>query len=128
MRPMDFAMRTTANKLVDYLCEDPENHMQSMFDKLDAISPDALFPSQRDAFRRVIKDKNNMYDLIMRVMALNPAVRNDLLKAFMVEGNFIAWGKQEKAREKYGCNIPWAILLDPTRVSLLHISRCRPPP
>ena len=114
MRPMDFAMRATANKLVDYLCDDPENHMQSMFDKLNAISPDALFPSQREAFRRVIQDKNNMYDLLMRVMALNPAVRNDLLKTFLVEGNLIAWGKQEKAREKYQCNIPWAILLDPT--------------
>ncbi len=124
MRPMDFAMRATANKLVDYLCDDPENHMQSMFDKLNAISPDALFPSQREAFRRVIEDKNNMYDLLMRVMALNPAVRNDLLKTFLVEGNLIAWGKQEKAREKYRCNIPWAILLDPTSACNLHCTGC----
>ncbi len=124
MRPMDFAMRTTANKLVDYLCDDPENNMESMFNKIDGIMPAALFPSQREAFGHVIKDKNNMYDLLMRVMNLNPAVRNDLIKTFLVEGNLIAWGKQEKAREKYQCNIPWAILLDPTSACNLHCTGC----
>ena len=67
---------------------------------------------------------NNMYQLMMRIMNLNPAVRNDMIKTVLVESNLIAWGIQEKMREKYRCNIPWAILLDPTSACNLHCTGC----
>ena len=125
MRPMDFAKRTAANKLVDYLCADPENNMSKVMDKTNAICPDALFPAQREAFTKVMSDPdNNMYQLMMRIMNLNPAVRNDMIKTVLVESNLIAWGIQEKMREKYRCNIPWAILLDPTSACNLHCTGC----
>ena len=125
MRPMDFAKRTAANKLVDYLCADPENNMSKVMDKINAICPDALFPAQREAFTKVMSDPdNNMYQLMMRIMDLNPAVRNDMIKTVLVESNLIAWGVQEKMREKYRCNIPWAILLDPTSACNLHCTGC----
>lgn len=125
MRPMDFAKRTAANKLVDYLCADPENNMSEVMDKINAICPDALFPAQREAFTKVMSDPdNNMYQLMMRIMNLNPAVRNDMIKTVLVESNLIAWGIQEKMREKYRCNIPWAILLDPTSACNLHCTGC----
>lgn len=93
MRPMDFAKRTAANKLVDYLCADPENNMSKVMDKINAICPDALFPAQREAFTKVMSDPdNNMYQLMMRIMDLNPAVRNDMIKTVLVESNLIAWG------------------------------------
>ena len=47
-----------------------------------------------------------------------------LLKTFLVEANLLAWPKQEKARSEYGCNIPWAILLDPTSACNLHCTGC----
>ena len=47
-----------------------------------------------------------------------------LIKTFVVDANFLAWGKQEKSREKYGCNVPWAILLDPTSACNLRCTGC----
>ena len=32
--------------------------------------------------------------------------------------------RQRKAEEKYGCNIPWAILMDPTSACNLHCTGC----
>jgi MoaA/NifB/PqqE/SkfB family radical SAM enzyme len=43
---------------------------------------------------------------------------------FFVNANIIGWPEQEKMREKYGCNIPWAILLDPTSACNLHCTGC----
>ncbi len=125
MRPVDFAKRTAANKLVDYLCADPEHNMGKVMDKINAICPDSLFPAQREAFTHVMNDpSNNMYQLIMRLMDLNPEVRGDLIKTFLVDANLIAWGVQEKMRDKYQCNIPWAILLDPTSACNLRCTGC----
>ena len=42
----------------------------------------------------------------------------------MTEANLVAWDKQEKSREKYQCNIPWAVLLDPTSACNLHCTGC----
>ena len=52
----------------------------------------------------------------------------DVLKTivvnFFINANLIGWPQQEKMREKYGCNIPWAILLDPTSACNLHCTGC----
>ena len=36
----------------------------------------------------------------------------------------LGWPKQEKLRAEYNCNIPWAILLDPTSACNLHCTGC----
>lgn len=124
MRTMDFAKKTVANKVIDYLLEDPERNAAHVMEKINSMVPDALFPSQRAAFTKAIEEKNNWYQLIMRITKLNPEVVGPLVKTFLVDANLVAWGKQEKMREKYQCNIPWAILLDPTSACNLHCTGC----
>ena len=101
MKPTERAKQALAYKLVDYLCDDPENNMATIMGKIDVLAPASLFAEQRAAFSDAIKNKTNMYQLIMRVMDLNPEVRADLLKTFIVDANFLAWGKQEKMRERH---------------------------
>lgn len=59
MNPADFAKRATAYKLIDYLCADPERNMTKAMDKINALCPDALFPSQRKVITDVVSDPNN---------------------------------------------------------------------
>ena len=60
----------------------------------------------------------------MKVFDLNPLMRTRLLKTLIADANILAWPKQEKMREKYRCNIPWAILLDPTSACNLRCTGC----
>ncbi len=85
MKPTERAKQALAYKLVDYLCDDPENNMANIMGKIDALAPASLFAEQRAAFSDAIKNKTNMYQLIMRVMDLNPEVRADLLKTFVMD-------------------------------------------
>lgn len=66
-----------------------------------------------------------MYQLIMSVLK---DIDRDVLKAtfenFFFNANIVGWPKQEENRKKYGCNIPWAILLDPTSACNLHCTGC----
>jgi MoaA/NifB/PqqE/SkfB family radical SAM enzyme len=112
----------------DYLERDPEKNIHKLMSWVDTLAgdgPDSL-PTQRAAVRRVLADpENNMYQLIMNILN---ETDNDVLKAtfenFFVNANIIGWPEQEKMREKYGCNIPWAILLDPTSACNLHCTGC----
>lgn len=112
-------------KALDYFLEDPEGRITKIMDLLDKAAPADLFPSQRTAFRSAIDEKNNWYQLIMHMLDnINPRMRDRLLKTFIIDGNLMAWPKQEQARREHGCNIPWAILLDPTSACNLHCTGC----
>ena len=124
MKATEQVKRAAMMKAVDYLLEDPEKNITKIMGMIDKVAPADLFDSQRDAIRNAIESKNNWYQLIMKLMDLNPLVRNSLLKNFVVDGNLMAWPVQEKMRIKHQCNIPWAILLDPTSACNLHCTGC----
>ena len=43
---------------------------------------------------------------------------------FIVNASLIGYGRQEKAAAEHNCNIPWAILMDPTSACNLHCTGC----
>ena len=112
----------------DYIEKNPERNLPKLMEWVDRLAGDGpdSFPAQREAFRTVINDPdNNMYQLIMNIFR---EVDNDVVKAvfenFFLNANIIGWPKQEEMRAKYNCNIPWAILLDPTSACNLHCTGC----
>lgn len=124
----DQIKKTTLRTAFNYVEKNPEenaNKLMAWVDKLAGDGPNSL-PAQRAAFREVLADpENNMYKLIMSIMK---DIDKDVLEAtfenFFLNENIIGWPKQEECREKYGCNIPWAILLDPTSACNLHCTGC----
>lgn len=84
------AERAALNKLIDYIDEDPESHIDAIMDLINKLVPDKVFPVQRAAIANVIKERGNWYDLIMRIFKLNPAMRTRLLKALITDGNILA--------------------------------------
>ena len=124
MKATDQIKRAAMMKTVDYLLADPEKNICNIMNMLDKVAPADVFPTQRETFKKVIAEKNNWYELIMKIFDLNPEFRNEFLKNFIVDGNLMAWPKQEEMREKHQGNIPWAILLDPTSACNLHCTGC----
>ncbi|MBM6892110.1 radical SAM protein [Enorma massiliensis] len=118
------AERAALNKLIDYLDENPEEHIPQIMELIDKLVPAPVFPAQRTAISSAIRDRSNWYELIMRIFHLNPSMRSRLLKTLIVDANLLAWPVQQKSREREQCNIPWAILLDPTSACNLHCTGC----
>ena len=116
--------RAALYRLVDYLLADPEANIKKIMSRSDKLLPANLFVNQRTAFRRAIEDENNWYQLLMKLAHLNPEVMPQLIKSFLVDANFLAWPRQEAMRSKLQCNIPWAILLDPTSACNLNCTGC----
>ena len=111
-----------------YIEKDPEHNLPKLMEWVDRLAGDGpnSFLVQRDAFRTVINDPdNNMHQLLMNIFR---EVDNDVLKAtfenFLLNANIVGWPIQEDMRSKYNCNIPWAILLDPTSACNLHCTGC----
>ncbi len=116
--------RVAFEKAFDYLLSDPERNALKLMDMLDKIAPSSLFTAQREAFRNAIDNRTNWWQLLEKIFDLNPEVRDRVVKTMLIEGNLLAWPEQEAAREKYQCNIPWAVLMDPTSACNLHCTGC----
>ena len=112
----------------DYIEKNPEKNIARLMEWVDRFAgegPDT-FPQQRAAVRNVVNDPySNWYQLIMRIFR---DTDNDVLKTFftnfVLNANLIGWKVQEENRKKYNCNVPWAILLDPTSACNLHCTGC----
>lgn len=125
MKAADQIKRAALNKTIDYLLEDPERNVAKIMDMIDKVAPDDVFPTQRAAFHQAIDDESNWHQLIMKILTdMNPQVMDRLIKTFVVDANMLAWPKQEAMRDRYHCNIPWAILLDPTSACNLRCTGC----
>lgn len=120
--------RATLKTAFYYLEKNPEKNihkLMALVDKFAGDGPDS-FPTQREAFRNVLADSdNNMYQLIMSILNdIDKEVLKATLENFFFNANIVGWPKQEENRKKYGCNIPWAILLDPTSACNLQCTGC----
>ena len=110
---------------VNYLNKDPEKNLPTLMEWVDKLAGNS-FARQRDMIRGIINDPNSVYyPLVMHVLH---DVDREVLKTtfvnFFLNANIIGWPKQDAVREKYNCNVPWAVLLDPTSACNLHCTGC----
>ena len=126
MKIPDSLKRYGLAKVFDYLDKDPMNNMAKVMELVNKFAGPETLATQRQAFDNVINDENSCWhQLIEKVWTqTDPNVLKTLFNNFFVNANLVGWPKQEEMRKKYGCNIPWAILLDPTSACNLHCTGC----
>ena len=110
---------------VEYISKAPEKNLPKLMDWADRFAGDQYGP-QRDAIRDAVNNPDNIYhQLILRIVRdVDTEVLKTTFVNFILNANLIGWPKEEEAWKKYGCNIPWAILLDPTSACNLHCTGC----
>jgi MoaA/NifB/PqqE/SkfB family radical SAM enzyme len=76
--------------------------------------------------RRELTDKNGVWYQFTENLfnEVDPRVIKKAVTSFFFNGILNNGTKQDKLREKYQCNIPWAILMDPTSACNLHCTGC----
>ena len=130
MKIPDSIKRYGLTKVFDYLDKDPMNNMNKVMDLVNKFAGDTLAPKLIPAglamFDKVISDPESCwYQLIEKVWTqTDPDVLKTIFTNFFINANLVGWPKQEELRKKYNCNIPWAILLDPTSACNLHCTGC----
>ena len=126
MRVVDSIKKFGLEKAYDYLEKDPETNIPkvvSLLEKLDLT--DAM--ARRLATVKEITEnpENNWCQYIHNVWTdLDSGVLKQFFTNFVVNASFLGTKKMKAASEKYGCNIPWAILMDPTSACNLHCTGC----
>lgn len=112
-------------KAFNHLYKDPEANLLEAMDWADKFS-NGGFANQRAAIRKAISDPSDPYYPYVRHILndVDPEIVKTLIVNFFINGNLVGGPIQEELRQKYNCNIPWTILLDPTSACNLHCTGC----
>lgn len=112
------------NQALKYIEGNPEENIPKLMALVDKYVPEGWYGSQRDAIRKVIDEKGNWYQLILKVYDLDPGVRKAFFQNFLFNASLKGSAIQEETSAREGCNVPWAILLDPTSACNMHCTGC----
>lgn len=112
-------------KAFNHLYKDPEANLLEAMDWADKFS-NGGFANQRAAIRKAISDPSDpYYPYVSHILNdVDPEIVKTLIVNFFINGNLVGGPIQEELRQKYNCNIPWTILLDPTSACNLHCTGC----
>ena len=113
-------------QILHYLDEDPDKSLPKLIDWAERFDKTGCNAHLIKPFRTVLDDPNNNWNRLIKSLwtDVDPAVRKVLFENFVVNASLTGNRKQNENREKYGCNIPWAILMDPTSACNLHCTGC----
>ncbi len=114
------------NVALDYIEKNPEQNLGKLMDWVDRFAGNN-FSVQRMYFRKYIVDDpdSNWRQLALRLLNdVDSEVVKTIFSNFFINSVLTGWKKQEKLRKELNCNIPWAILLDPTSACNLKCTGC----
>ena len=106
---------------IHYVYQDPLKNLNRILAWADSFD-DSHYAGARRAIHEVLDQPNHPYrQYIKNILAnVDEKVAKRILVNFFINADLIGWKKQQRYRDKYGCNVPWTILLDPTSACHLH--------
>lgn len=114
-----FGMR----RVINYLDKDLDKNAPKI---LDWLGHTHKVDGQVNTVRKAIEDKDgNWYKLVKSLWTdVDDGVRKTMFENFILNATVIGGPRQDRYAEKYNCNIPWAMLMDPTSACNLHCIGC----
>ena len=112
-------------KAFDYLYKDPDENLKKLLKWAEKFTG-KMYKNQIDMIRDAVENPDNPFHAYIEHILDNadPEVVKTVAVNFFINENMIGYPKQKELKEKYNCNVPWAILLDPTSACNLHCTGC----
>ena len=112
-------------KAFDYLYKNPNENLLKMLKWAEKYSG-KTYTNQIEMIRDAVENPENAFHPYIEHLLerADPEVVKTVAVNFFINENMIGYPKQKELKEKYNCNIPWAILLDPTSACNLHCIGC----
>lgn len=114
-------------KVYDWLDQDPVHRLPKLGEYIDTYIPEhSTLGVQLSAIKSVLGDPdNNWYRLMVSIFTeIDPDVRRAIFENFVINATVRAGEVHDALTRQYDCNIPWAILMDPTSACNLHCVGC----
>lgn len=122
----DKATVISVKKVINYIDKDPDNNIFKIVEWLEKFDKDGAIENQLNAVKSVINNPNSNWMTLIRSLYtdIDTEVRKTLFENFILNSVIISNSRKQEVIKQYDCNVPWAILLDPTSACNLKCVGC----
>jgi len=123
---MNFIKKAAVKALLNYVSDNPMQKLPKMFKIAEKLDRGHLYTKQISTMREVLLDENSIWHAFTENLFRDVDVKviKKLVECFFVNANLEGAQRAVAAEKKYDCNIPWAILMDPTSACNLSCTGC----
>lgn len=124
---MNKIQKAAANTLLNYIIsDDPLEKLPKIFDIAGKLDKGNLHTVQIDSVRQAILDENSVWNTFVRKLfdEVDKRCIRKFVECFVINAHFQGYERTLEIEGKYDCNVPWAILMDPTSACNLHCTGC----
>jgi MoaA/NifB/PqqE/SkfB family radical SAM enzyme len=123
-----FVASTVAKSALHYLEKDSIENFPKLINLARRVTAEkfSFYKGVVDSFEEIWNDEQNPWrEFFLKYLTwLNPNERDKFMQNFLINASVFGYGKQLRLSEQYGCNVPWAILMDPTSACNLKCTGC----
>lgn len=111
---------------INYLEKNPIDNFPKLLNWADKVVVEENHKQILENVKLLWKEENNNWkDFITKILTeLHPNVRRKFMTNFFLNATILGIPDANKLEKKHGCNIPWAILMDPTAACNLKCTGC----
>ncbi len=126
MNLTDTVKKAGLSLVYSYLDKDPENNIPRIIDWVEKTDKTGQMSVQTKAVKHALANPdNNWGELIKSLFSdIDPEVRKTTFANLVVNSNILSAQKRKELSANHDCNIPWAVLIDPTSACNLHCTGC----
>ena len=120
------AVGKAADVVIKNLDKDREKEILKLVDFMEKYMDGEKLDVDFDSVRKKIKDKDSALNKYINkaLDEIDPGVLKTMVLNLGFEAFLNGTKTIRKMREKYNCNVPWLILMDPTSACNLHCTGC----
>lgn len=113
-------------KVIGYLDSNPNENIPKVIDWIEKLDKDNSYATPYRLAKEALRDPDNNWNKLMNSLYtdIDDGVRKVLFENFIINSLILRNQRKKEFEEKYNCNIPWTLLLDPTSACNLHCTGC----
>ncbi len=111
---------------LSYLEGDPEKNIPKIVNWVKLFDRKGTYSAAYPTIEKIASDPDNIWFKFIKSLYtdIDPEVRKKLFTNFLLNSAIIGFNRRAENEAKYNCNVPWAILMDPTSACNLHCKGC----
>jgi len=108
------------------IADDPLEKLPKIIELAEKLDKDNMHATQIKAVREILSDENNVWYTFVKnlVQEVDKKLFKKFVECFIINANFEGYARGREIERKYDCNVPWAILMDPTSACNLSCTGC----
>ena len=113
-------------QVLRYIDKNPDKNIPKLLSWMERHDKHGQLTHTIQTVRKSIEDKNSNWSKLIRSLwtDVDDSVRRKIFENFAINASLIGSPRQIKIGKENDCNVPWAILMDPTSACNMHCTGC----